>query len=136
MKQIFIIIIVFLSQFSFAQDNLRLKLYRENVGKTYFIYADNEEFAPISLEFSYTATNMNSSLGNKSIIIIPANSKKFLITELNSIDTKKGTSFKYDVFYVFGDVNAKNSESSFVYSLPFAKNRRNCYFIGSNRTQR
>jgi len=132
MKSIFIIVIVFLSQFSFAQDDLRLKLYRENVGKSYFIYADNEEFAPISLEFSYTATNINSTLKNKSVVIIPANSKKFLITELNSIDSKKGTSFRYDVFYVLGDVNAKNSESTYAYSLPFAKNKKYIVYQGYN----
>lgn len=132
MKQIFIIVIAFLSQFSFAQDNLRLKLYRENEDKTNFIYADNEEFAPVSLEFSYTATNISSSLSNKSVVIIPANSKKFLITTLNSIDPKKGTSFKYDVFYVFGDVHAKNTESSITYSLPFAKNKKYLVYQGYN----
>ena len=132
MKQIFIIVIAFLSQFSAAQDSLRIKLYRESEGKTYFIYADNEEFAPISLEYSYTAQNMNSSLPNKTVIIIPANSKKFLITELNSIDPKKGTSFKYDVFYVFGDVNAKKHESDFAYSLPFAKNKKFLVYQGYN----
>lgn len=132
MKQILLILITFLSQFCFAQDDFQLKLYRENVDKTYFIYADNEEFAPISLEFSYTATNMRSSLTDKSVVIIPANSKKVLVTELTSIDPKKGTSFKYNVFYVLGDVTAKNTESSFAYSLPFSKNKKYLVYQGYN----
>lgn len=132
MKQAFIIVIAFLSQFFSAQDNLQLKLYRETGEKNYFIYADNNEFAPISLEFSYTATNMSSSLSNKSVIIIPAKSKKFLVTELTSIDPKKGTSFKYDVFYVFGDVNAKHSENDLAYYLPFEKNKKYLVYQGYN----
>lgn len=131
MKQFVLIFIALLSNCSFAQDSVRLKLYRENEGKAYMIFADNDEYAPISLEYSYTATNMSSSLANKKVVIIPAKSKKFLISKLNAVDAKKGTSFKYNVFYVFGDVNAQHSENN-TYSLPFEKHKKYVVYQGYN----
>ena len=77
---------------------------------------------------------MSSSLSDKSVIIIPAQSKKYLITELTAIDPKKSTKFNYDVFYVFGDVNTDFSESNFVYSLPFAKHKKYSVYQGYNGT--
>lgn len=132
MRNTLILFLLVLFNQSFSQEPVKLNMYRETVGKSTFIYADNNEFAPISLEFTYTATNLSSSLGNKKIVVIPAKTKKFVITELKPIDSKKGTSFKYDVYYILGDVNADFKESNYVYALPFAKNKNFSVYQGYN----
>lgn len=132
MKRIFILFLMILFNFTFSQDSIRLKIYRENVEKVNFLYADNDEFAPVSLEYSFTANNLSSSLADKSVIIIPAKTKKFPISELKAIDSKKGTNFKYNAYYVLGDVNVNFSETNFNYSLPFAKNKKYLIYQGYN----
>lgn len=132
MRKILVLLLAFIFNLNFSQDSIQLKLYREVVGKSNIIFADNDEFAPISLEFSYTATNLSSSLGNKKVVVIPAKTKKFVLAELKPIDPKKGTSFKYDVYYVLGDVNVDFAESNYVYALPFAKNKKFLIYQGYN----
>lgn len=132
MKNKILIFLLFIGVFASAQDSIRLKLYRENVGTTYYIYADNDEVAPISLEYKYTAENMSSSLKDKSVIVIPPKSKKFLVSELKSIDKKKGTKFNYNVFYVLGDVNVSSAETDFTYLLPFDRNKKYRVYQGYN----
>ena len=132
MRKISTFFIVIIYTCFFAQDTIKLKIYKENVGKTFILYADNDELAPVSVEFNFNAENMSSTLGNKSIAVIPANSKKYLLSELKTIDVKKGTHFNYNVFYVLGDVNAGFAESGYVYNLPFAKNKRYIIYQGYN----
>ena len=72
MRKIFFILLAVIYTTSFAQDSINLKIYRENIGKSYYLYADNEEFAPVSLEYSFTSENMSSSLADKSLLVIPA----------------------------------------------------------------
>lgn len=123
---------MFLLNFSYSQDSVKIKIYRESEKNVNFIYADNDEFAPVSLEYSFTANNMGSSLSDKSVIVVPANTKKFLVSELKAIDSKRGTNFKYEVYYVLGDVNTDYTENNFTYSLPFAKNKKYLIYQGYN----
>jgi murein DD-endopeptidase MepM/ murein hydrolase activator NlpD len=130
MKKIFTLFLIVFYTFSFAQDSIQLKIYKENVGKTFVLYADNAEFAPVSIEYRFTAENMSSSLANKSIAVVPANTKKFLLTELKAVNPQKGTHFNYTVFYVLGDVNVDFSEKDLAYTLPFAKNKKYSVYQG------
>ncbi|MBC7555667.1 MAG: hypothetical protein H7195_01760, partial [Chryseobacterium sp.] len=104
MRKIPILFAAFISIFYLAQDSIKLKIYREHVKNSYLIYADNDEFAPVSLEFNYSANNMSSTLEDKSVKVIPPKTKRVVITELKSIDPKKGTHFEDNVYYVLGDV--------------------------------
>lgn len=130
MRKVLVLFLAIISSFSVAQDSIQIKIYREKVGKAYALYADNEEHAPVSLEYRFTAENMSSILGDKSVTVIPAQSKKFLLTELKSIDPKKGTHFDYTVYYVLGDANADFTEKEIAYTLPFAKNRKFSVYQG------
>jgi hypothetical protein len=132
MKKILFIFFVFISIFYHVQDSIKLKIYRENLNHSFLIYADNDEFAPVSLEFNYKATNLSSTLDDKSVIVIPAKTKKFLITELKSIDQKKGTHFEDNIYYVLGDVNVYYAGTNFIYDLPFAKNKTYQIYQGYN----
>lgn len=118
------------SIYIFAQDSINLKIYRENVGKTYTLYVDNEEHAPISLEYSYTAENMGSSLPIKSVTVIPPLAKRFVLTELKTLDLQKKTHFNYTVYYVLGDVNVDYKEKDITYTLPFSPQKKHSVYQG------
>ena len=132
MRKFLILSLAVFSCISFAQDSIQLKIYRENVGKTYVLYADNDEYAPVSVEYSFTSENMSSSAKDKSVTVIPAQSKKFLLTELQNIDPKRGTRFNYTVYYVLGDVNVDFKEKDIPYTLPFAKHKKHSVYQGYN----
>ena len=132
MRKIFFILLAVIYTTSFAQDSINLKIYRENIGKSYYLYADNEEFAPVSLEYSFTSENMSSSLADKSLLVIPAGKKRHQITELKAVDPNMGTKFNYDVYFVLGDVNITAVKHDFVYSLPFEKNKKHIIYQGYN----
>lgn len=132
MKKILPLIFLSFCKVAFAQNSIKLKLYRENVGNSYFIYADNDELAPVSIEYTYTSENMSSSLSDKSVVVIPATSKKIVLTELKPLNTKKETKFNYDAYYVLGDVNTVPQKDNFIYTLPFEKNKKHKIYQGYN----
>ncbi|MEC5156144.1 M23 family metallopeptidase [Chryseobacterium sp. MP_3.2] len=114
----------------YSQDSINLKIYRETAEKTYILYVDNAEHAPISLEYSYTAENMGSSLPTKSVTVIPALAKRFLLTELKTLDPQKKTHFNYTVYYVLGDVNVDFKEKNISYTLPFSPQKKHSIYQG------
>ncbi|MBC7556697.1 MAG: M23 family metallopeptidase, partial [Chryseobacterium sp.] len=75
---------------------------------------------------------MSSTLEDKSVKVIPPKTKRVVITELKSIDPKKGTHFEDNVYYVLGDVNIVSSNKNFIYDLPFAKNKTYEIYQGYN----
>ena len=125
-----ILILTLSTSFIFGQDSINLKIYREKVDQSFVLYVDNSEFAPVSVDFSFIAENMNSTLPTKSVSVIPAQSKKFLLTTLKTIDPKKPTHFDYTAYYVLGAVNADFKEKNISYTLPFALNKAHSIFQG------
>jgi len=101
-------------------------------GNTTVIYADNNEFCPVSVEYKYSGENVKSSLANKSIIVVPAEAKKFIISRIDSENKTKGFSYSYNVVYAFGDMNAKPSDSEEVYWLPYATGTSQSIYQGYN----
>ena len=131
MTKLFLFISVVFSLTIFAQDSIKLKIYRENVGKTYYLYADNLEHAPVSVEYSYSADNMTSTLPDKSVVVVPGLTRKFLLSELKSVNPALKSKFSYSAEYVLGDVFA-TGENEFLYQLPFEKNRAYRIYQGYN----
>ncbi len=113
-----------------AQDTINLKVYHEKVDQHYALFVDNPEYAPVSVEYTYTSENMNSSLQNKGVMVIPAQSSRVLLTELSAINPKKGTKFNYDVYHVLGDTSIKDINEDYIYSLPFEKNKTHRIYQG------
>lgn len=132
MKKYFILLLFVFSCGAFAQDSILLKIYREQANNKHYIYVDNKEWAPVSLEYSFTSENLNSTLPDKSVVVIPARTEKFTLTELNVADKKRGTKFSYDVYSVLGDVNVSTISHDFIYSLPFEKNKKHKIYQGYN----
>lgn len=130
--KIFTLLLIFCSTLVFSQDDIKLKLYREKIADTYVIFADNDELAPVSVEYTYTSQNMSSSLQDKAVVVIPARAKKFVLSTLKAIDKTAPTKFNYDVYFVLGDVSSAVNESDFVYTLPFEKSKKHSIYQGYN----
>jgi len=129
-KTLFFFILIAIKVFSQGSPNIKFDKYLEN--KTNVIYIDNNEPCAVSIEYEYSGENVKSSLPNKSIIVIPANSKKFTLSRIDSDNPAKPYKFSYNVFYVFGDVNAKPSYTEEIYWLPFATNHSESIYQGYN----
>lgn len=125
-------LLLFLPLFIFSQDSPDIKFDKYLDNKTNVIFVDNSESSPVSIEYEYSGENVKSSLANKSIIVVPANAKKFIISKIDPEDKFKSYKFNYNVFYVFGDVNAKPSDSEEVYWLPYSTNSSQSIYQGYN----
>jgi len=126
----FILVFVFIPLFAFAQDSPDIKFDKYLDNKTNVIYVDNNESCPVSIEYDYSGENVKSSLPNKSVIVVPANSKKFTLSRIDSNNPSKSFKFSYNVFYVFGDVNARPSDPEEQYWLPYATNDSETIYQG------
>lgn len=102
-----------------AQD---LKLFQENKDKGYIIYANNNEFYPVSISIDFELTNLAFSETQKKIFVIPPKSERYKIGEL-SLSNKSASKYKfaYRYEYTIGDVTITNYDKSFEYDLPFQK---------------
>lgn len=122
MKKLLSVFALLLFAFGFSQD-WNLKFNVEKSGTTYKVFADNEEFSPMSAAFKFTLMNMKSTLKSDEIIVIPARAKKFLVTTVSVVEANKNYRFQYSVKYNFGDVTLQKFDDSYIYSLPFEKGK-------------
>ena len=120
MKAFIIALLLSFSLSSFAQ--LKTKLYNEKVPDGYHILVDNDEFCPISMKIDLELTNMSSSNGNNKIYVIPARTKGFVITKLQTIKANAGGGFKTKSGANYGDSTVIKGDD-YSYSLPFQKNQ-------------
>lgn len=124
--------LIFLSVLSFAQQKWDIKFYNEVKGREVEIYADNNEFMPMSAVFEFILNNMTSSLPNGQAVVIPPLTTKFLIARVKVNKPNSGNSFSYANTYNFGDVTASAHDDSYVYWLPFETGKTKLIFQGYN----
>lgn len=129
MKKFIWLSVLFSWNLSQAQE---LKFHREQEGDKIYIFGENPNECDYSVEFQYTANNLNSTLENKGIVVIPKKTSKFLVTQLNIIDTGKPTHFSYDAYFVKGNVQKKEPNLSYIYELPFENNKVYKIYQGYN----
>jgi murein DD-endopeptidase MepM/ murein hydrolase activator NlpD len=123
-----ICLLVLLSKFSYCQT---VNVFTENQGKTFLLFATNEEFYPVSLKLDLNLSNMVFSKGDSNIFLIPPKSIKFKIGDITAEGNKK-YKFSYKFRTAMGDVNQKNYDKNYIYDLPFLKNRKYKLFQGYN----
>ncbi|WP_103071173.1 M23 family metallopeptidase [Aquimarina sediminis] len=119
MKNTILLIIGLFSTAVFSQDNF--KLYYEETETGFKILADNDEFSPVSAKIDFRLENLSSSNGNNKVFVVPAQTKKHTITDLNVIDRKKRIKLGYESTYNHGDHTLKKYDKDFKYYLPFSK---------------
>lgn len=79
--------------------------------------ADNDEYCPVAVKIDFSLDNLKSSNGNHKIFIVPARTKRNVITELYSIK-KERYGFSYKTLSKFSGYLNK-VDTSYVYQLPF-----------------
>ncbi|MBQ4822186.1 M23 family metallopeptidase [Aquimarina sp. MMG016] len=104
-----------------AQDNF--ELYYEEAENGFRILADNNEFCPVSAKIDFRLENLNSSNGNNKVFVIPAKTKKYLITDLSVVDRKKAMKLGFSTSYNYGNHNLDTYDKNFKYYLPFGKGK-------------
>ncbi len=104
-----------------------VKVYREFIeGKT-VVFADNNEFCPVSVLIRTELLNMKSSL-KAPYVLVPAKTKRFVLMEISVINLKKEFNFKYQSSFFLGDINLRKYDIDFPYSLPYKEGEE--YSIG------
>ncbi len=112
------LLLIAISFEAFAEKDF--KVYFEKTEKGFEVYADNNEFCPISLKISFELLNMKSSKGNNKIFVVPARSKKVSLTQITKIRNGK-YKFSYKTRFNYGDHNSSVYDKTFKYNLPFEK---------------
>ncbi len=120
MKERIFFILLFVGFSSFA--NFKVKIYYEKSQNGYSILVDNGEFCPVSVKIKFDLSNLKSSKGNNKVFVIPANSKKYLITNLEILNSKASHKFKYNTTTNIGNDFLKENSIDFNYNLPYKKN--------------
>lgn len=120
MKIIASLILTFFFIVVHAQEDL--KLFSEKTANGYAIYATNGEFCEMSAAVQFGLKNLISTQGNHKVFIIPAKSKKHLITEL--IIHKKNKSYGYNINYssCLGNSTLTTYDKNYPYFLPYQTN--------------
>ena len=115
---------------SYAQQNI--SIYKTETSDGYVLYADNNEYCPVSVEIKFTLTNVESSSGEKFIFVLPAKTAKFKITELKIIRQNASSRLSYTTTANFGDVSLPGYDTSYYYTLPFKKGEKYTVSQGYN----
>ena len=126
MKNQILFFLIFFQVSLFAQKR-EVQVYREFVDGKTIVYADNNEFCPVSVVIRTELVNMKSSL-KKAFVLVPAQTKKFVVTEFSVIDKTKKVSFKYQSSFFLGDIDLRKYDINYPYDLPYNKGEE--YIIG------
>lgn len=122
---------VFFSWISiFAQQKFNVKYYHEIQGKDAIIYADNDEWMPVSSKFTFEVQNMKSTLNSGEIVLLPAKSKKIEITRFSKINPNAANRFSYQTMTNFGNALQTGFDKDYVYWLPFETGKTQLIFQG------
>ena len=134
MKTLFFILFTLTSIFLQAEHDININIFYEDTENGCKIFIDNKEHCPVSVKLDLVMTNLESSMGNNQIFVIPANSKKELLTELKI--KKAGKPFKWSYSYLvnYGNHNQSTYDSEYEYFLPYKKSETYEIYQGYNGT--
>ena len=132
MRKLFSLFLLIITIGIFAQNKWEIKFHNETSNGEYFIYADNDEFMPISAKFNFILENLTSSLSDDEIVIIPPRTKRFLVATIKPIDRFAPNKIEYRNTYNFGNTLQENFDEDYVYSLPFESGKTHLVFQGYN----
>ncbi|SHJ59734.1 M23 family metallopeptidase [Aquimarina spongiae] len=121
MKIMVFLLVALFSYTAIAQKNF--KLYYEETESGFIILADNDEYSPVSAKMNFRLENLTSSNGNNKVFVVPAQTKKHIITELNVVDRRKPLKLGFESAYNHGDHTLNTYDKDFEYHLPFAKGK-------------
>ncbi|VXC33345.1 Peptidase family M23 [Flavobacterium sp. 9AF] len=132
MKKILIIAFIITTSICKAQDNI--KVYYEKIDNGYNIYADNDEFCPVSFKLDFNVTNLTIEEGNNNLYVVDSKSKKQLLTTLKALKIGKPYNFSFTTWANYGNCNKKEYDENYVYDLPFKNSNKFKIIQGYNGT--
>ncbi|SFH82745.1 M23 family metallopeptidase [Halpernia frigidisoli] len=132
MKKLILYILIFVPFFASAQSVGTIKYFTEKLPNSFELYAENLELMPMSASLVFTLDNMKSSLANNQIVVIPAQTKRFLVAKLTPIIANKKFGYSTSSKYTFGDITQTSYDENYVYDLPFDSNKSYSIFQGYN----
>lgn len=95
---------------------------QERSGNTFEVFVNNPLYAPITIRFDISSTNMQLSEGNSFEAIIPARSRTSVFTAAPA-NTQAAWNFNFRQRWVLGDITAEH-DNRVIYDLPFAQSQR------------
>lgn len=131
MQRFFLLLILLsFSNHLLSQSKWNIRYYHEIEGRSAVVYADNDEWMPISSKFSFKLENMTSTLPNETVIVMPPKSRRVLIARINPDKPNQKNGFQYSVVTNFGDVTQEKYDKDYVYWLPFEVGKTQLIFQG------
>lgn len=117
MKNYLLVAVVLIT--SICNAEYKVKIYYEQIGRGYNIYANNDEFCPVSIEIDFTVINLSVKGGNNKTYTADSQSKKQLLTTLYISDKQKEYKFFYKYRVNLGDHLNNEYDANYNYDLPF-----------------
>lgn len=108
---------------AFSQKKWDVQFYHEIKGQEAILYADNNEFMPVSTVFVFELENMISSLESHETVVIPAKDKRMEIARFTKINPSAANKFTYRTRTNFGDTTQNTFDEDYTYWLPFGKDK-------------
>lgn len=116
----------------FGQNKWEIRFYTIIENQEFKIYADNDEFMPMSAKFNFKTKNLSNTLSDNEIVVIPPRTKKLHIATLTPIDPYSKNEVEYTNTYNFGNALQENFKEEYIYSLPFETGKTHLIFQGYN----
>jgi murein DD-endopeptidase MepM/ murein hydrolase activator NlpD len=120
-KFIYSVILCFICLAGRAQNNIKIFDVKEN-DRT-ILYAQNNEYAPVSIVLSLVLQNFNALDYTNGVYVIPARTEKFRLLDLTKMQPGRA-SYSYNYKAVFGNVNQTEYNGAFLYDLPYRRGER------------
>lgn len=136
MKTLFALIFTILfSPFNNFAGDFRSHVYHENFDGGVYVFADNDEYCPVSILITFELANMESTEGNNKVFLIPARTKRFFIADLKVLDTHAAYKLRYSTRTQYGNAEQTNFDKDIVYWLPYKTGSTYKLFQGYNGKQ-
>ncbi len=104
-----------------AFSEINIKIYHEQNQDGFTIYADNEEYCPVSVKINFSLRNLKTADGDNNIYVIPARSKKTRLTDLSIVKNARNINLSYQYSGNYGDATKTDFDEDYQYFLPFKK---------------
>lgn len=121
MKFICLVILSLISLAALSQNNIKILDVKE--GDKTVLYAQNNEFSPVSIVLSLILQNFNADDYTNGVYVIPANTGKWKLINLTKIKSGRA-SYSYNYKAVYGDVNQTEYNGNYLYDLPYGQGQR------------
>lgn len=111
------------SVLTFAQKRWEVRYYHEVQGTEAILFADNNEWMPVSTLFKIETENMTSTLPSGKTIVLPPRSQRVEIGRFKKGNPEQLNRFSYHMTTNFGDVQLTDFDEDYIYALPFEKGK-------------